>query len=192
MTRSAGLSDEALDLEKHRPVLLKFALLQLRNRAQAEDAVQETLMAAIQGAKSFAGKSSVRTWLVGILKHKIIDHIRRVSREEPLDLLDAETSLGDFDALYKEDGHYISVPAEWDDPEAALSQRRFFETLERCMEGLPKNTARVFMMREMMGLETGEICKELAITATNCWVLLYRARMGLRACLEERWFGTSA
>ena len=192
MTRSAGLSDEALDLEKHRPVLLKFALLQLRNRAQAEDAVQETLMAAIQGAKSFAGKSSVRTWLVGILKHKIIDHIRRVSREQPLDLPDAETSLGDFDALYKEDGHYVSVPAEWGDPEAALSQRRFFETLERCLEGLPKNTARVFMMREVMGLETGDICKELAITATNCWVLLYRARMGLRACLEERWFATSA
>jgi len=192
MTRFAGPPDEALDLEKHRPVLLKFALLQLRSRAQAEDAVQETLMAAIQGAKSFAGKSSVRTWLVGILKHKIIDHIRRVSREQPLDLPDAETSLEDFDALYNEDGHYVTVPVEWGDPEAALSQRKFFETLERCLEGLPKNTARVFMMREVMGLETGEICKELAITATNCWVLLYRARMGLRACLEERWFGTSA
>ena len=192
MTRSAGPPDEALDLEKHRPVLLKFALLQLRSRAQAEDAVQETLMAAIQGAKSFAGKSSVRTWLVGILKHKIIDHIRRVSREQPLDLPDAETSLEDFDALYNEDGHYVTVPVEWGDPEAALSQRKFFETLERCLEGLPKNTARVFMMREVMGIETAEICKELAITATNCWVLLYRARMSLRACLEERWFAIGA
>ena len=183
---------EALDLERHRPVLLRFAMLQLRNRAQAEDAVQETLMAAIQGAKSFAGKSSVRTWLVGILKHKIVDHIRRSRREEPLDLPNAETSLEDFDVLYKEDGHYASVPADWGDPEAALSQRKFFEALERCLEGLPNNTARVFMMREVLGIETGEICKELAITATNCWVLLYRARMGLRACLQERWFAMSA
>src|SRR5437870_13819328 len=83
MTRSAGTSDGALDLEKHRPVLLKFAMLQLRNQAQAEDAVQETLIAAIQGAKNFAGRSSVRTWLVGILKHKIVDLIRRSSREQP-------------------------------------------------------------------------------------------------------------
>src|SRR5258708_20629264 len=192
MIRSAGTSNEALDLEKHRPVLLRFARLQLRNQAQAEDAVQETLMAAIQGAESFAGRSSVGTWLVGILKHKIIDHIRRASREQPLDLPDAETSLGDFDVLYKEDGHYASMPAEWGDPEAALSQRKFFETLERCLEGLPQNTARVFMMREVMGIETAEICKELAITATNCWVLRYRARMSLRACLAVRWFAIGA
>ncbi len=180
------------DLERHRPVLLRFAMLQLRNRAQAEDAVQEALIAAIQGAKNFAGKSSVRTWLVGILKHKIVDHIRRSRREEPLDLPDAETSLEDFDVLYREDGHYASMPAEWGDPEAALSQRKFFETLERCLEGLPKNAARVFMLREVMGMETAEICKELAITATNCWVLLYRARMSLRACLEKRWFAIGA
>ncbi len=134
----------------------------------------------------------MRTWLVGILKHKIVDFIRRASREQPLDLPDEETSLEDFDVLYKEDGHYASMPAEWGDPEAALSQRKFFETLERCLEGLPKNTARVFMMREVMGIETAEICKELAITATNCWVLLYRARMSLRACLEERWFAIGA
>ena len=76
-------------------------MLQLRNQAQAEDAVQETLIAAIRGAKDFAGKSSVRTWLVGILKHKIIDLIRRASRERPLDLPDEETSLEDFDALYR-------------------------------------------------------------------------------------------
>ena len=167
-------------------------MLQLRNQAQAEDVVQETLMAAIQGAKNFAGKSSVRTWLVGILKHKIVDLIRRASREQALDLPDAETSLEDFDVLYTDDGHYASMPAGWGDPDAALSQRKFFEILERCLEGLPKNTARVFMMREVMGLETGEICKELAITATNCWVLLYRARMGLRACLEKRWFALDA
>src|SRR5712692_12058974 len=118
MTRSAGISDGALDLEKHRPVLLRFAMLQLRNQAQAEDAVQETLIAAIQGAKNFAGRSSVRTWLVGILKHQIVDLIRRASREQPLDLPGEETSLEDLDVLSKGDGHYASMPAEWGDPAA--------------------------------------------------------------------------
>jgi RNA polymerase sigma-70 factor (ECF subfamily) len=192
MPRSAGTHVEARDLAKHRPVLFKYAMLQLRNHAQAEDAVQETLVAAIQGAGNFSSKSTVRTWLVGILKHKIGDVIRRASREQPLDPSGTETSLADFDVLFTEDGHYASMPAEWGDPEAALSQRKFFETFERCLEGLPRNAARVFTMREVMGFETDEICKELAITATNCWVLLYRARMGLRACLEERWFAGDA
>ncbi len=81
------------------------------------------------------------------------------------------------------------MPQAWADPEAALSQAKFFEVLDRCMEGLPKNTARVFMLREVMGTDTDEICRELKITSNNCWVLLYRARMTLRECLQQRWFG---
>jgi RNA polymerase sigma-70 factor (ECF subfamily) len=182
----------ALDLDQHRPHLLKFAMLQLRNAAIAEDVVQETLLAALQSAGNFAGQSSVRTWLIGILKHKIIDTIRRRSREQPLELTDEDASLEDVAAIFREDGHYRDEPADWGDPEAALTQRKFFEALERCMEGLPKNAGRVFMMREVMGLETEEICKDLGITPSNCWVLLYRARMSLRACLEQRWFARQA
>jgi len=183
---------DPLELEKYRPQLLKFAMLQLRNATTAEDVVQETMLAALQSGGSFAGQSSVKTWLVGILKHKIIDTIRRQSREQPLDLGADEVSLEDLGALFQDDGHFQDQPADWGDPEAALTQRRFFEVLERCMAGLPKNTARVFTMREVMGLDTDEICKDVGITPSNCWVLLYRARMALRGCLEQRWFGAKA
>jgi len=182
-----------LELDKHRPHLIKFAMVQLRNATYAEDVVQETLVAALQGAERFAGQSSVRTWLIGILKHKIMDHFRRQSREAPLPDVDEDVSLEDLDARFKPDGHFVDNPAhvpgaDWGDPEASFSQSRFFEALEECMGRLPAKTARVFNMREIMGMETEEICKELGITATNAWVMLYRARMGLRDCLQARWF----
>ena len=192
MPRPPRAGIDPLELEQHRPQLVKFAMLQLRNATIAEDVVQETLLAAIQSAASFAGQSSVKTWLVGILKHKIVDTIRRRAREQPLELTDDDTSLEELGAVFKEDGHFLDPPTEWGNPEAALAERKFFAVLERCMEGLPKNTARVFMLREVMGLETDEICKELTITSSNCWVLLYRARLALRACLEQRWFGVGA
>lgn len=179
---------ETQELEGHRTSLFKFAMLQLRNEAQAEDVVQETMLAAMQGAARFTGKSSVRTWLTGILKHKIIDQIRRLSRERTSDVASDDDSSESSDSLFNERGAYVETPAEWGSPEAALSQKKFFEVLERCMEGLPKNTARVFAMREIMGLDTDEICNETGISATNCGVLLYRARTALRLCLEQRWF----
>jgi RNA polymerase sigma-70 factor, ECF subfamily len=176
------------ELETHRRALYKFAMMQLRNETYAEDCVQEALTAAIQGAARFSGDSSVRTWLIGILKHKILDHFRRASRGEALNVDNEELSLDDFDALFEQHGHYVTPPSAWANPEQALTQRQFFEVLERCMSGLPKNTARVFEMREVMGLGIEEICAELSITATNCSVLIYRARMSLRECLEQRWF----
>ena len=187
------ISVDGLELDKHRPHLIKFAMVQLRNATYAEDEVQEALVAALQGADRFAGQSSVRTWLIGILKHKIMDHFRRQSREAPLPDLAEETSLEDLDARFKPDGHFLENPAlvpgaDWGDPEATLSQSRFFDVLEECMARLPRNTARVFSMREIMGMDTEEICKELGITPTNTWVLLYRARTALRECLQSKWF----
>ena len=176
----------ALELDQHRPYLLRFALVQLRDRSAAEDAVQETLLAAIQGASQFAGQSSLRTWLVGILKHKIVDSIRKAAREQPIE--STEHHGEDLDALFSEDGHFAEAPQQWASPERSLEQGRFFEALERCLQSLPRNTARAFAMRELMGLETEEICKELRISTSNCWVMLYRARMSLRACLEQTWF----
>jgi RNA polymerase sigma-70 factor (ECF subfamily) len=178
-----------LELEQHRPYLLRFALLQLRDRSAAEDAVQETMLAAIQGASRFSGQSSARTWLVGILKHKIVDGIRRTSREQPLD--SAEERGEDLDAFFTDDGHFAEAPQPWASPESSFEEQRFFEALERCLQSLPRNTARAFTMRELMGLETEEICKELRISTSNCWVMLYRARMSLRACLERTWFVAS-
>src|SRR5579864_4452570 len=137
-----------LEFEQHRPYLLRFALLQLRDRSAADDAVQETFLAAIQGADRFGGQSAVRTWLIGILKHKIIDQMRKAAREPRVEPGGDETRTDDLEAFFAEDGHFLEPPGEWDSPEKSLEERRFFEALERCLEGLPKNTARAFMMRD--------------------------------------------
>jgi RNA polymerase sigma-70 factor (ECF subfamily) len=171
-----------------RPYLLRFASLQLRNPEAAEDAVQEALVAALAAEKSFAGRANLRTWLTGILKHKIVDAIRKAGREVPLRDEEIEGELGDFDALFKDNGHWQERPPGWDNPDGALEQKQFLAALEACLKGLPERTAKVFLMREHLGLETTEICQELGITATHCWVMLYRARMSLRQCLETSWF----
>jgi len=178
------MKDFRTGVEAERAYLLRYASLQLRDAHAAEDAVQETLVAALAGEASFAGRSNLRTWLTGILKHKIIDTIRRQSREAP-----ADPDGADFDALFVENGHWADPPAAWADPDASLEQKHFFAALQACLERLPGKTAQAFLMREHLGLETGEICKELAISSTHCWVLLYRARMALRECLEKTWFG---
>jgi RNA polymerase sigma-70 factor (ECF subfamily) len=183
----------ALELDAHRRYLLRVARLELRDAELAEDVVQETLVAALAGRSGFSGRSSVRTWLTGILRHKIVDAIRQRQRQpRPLAALDSEADLDDFDAMFHEDGHWASPPADWGDPEQALSRQEFMDVLELCLEKLPPNTARVFVMREVLELTTDEICKELTITANNLWVILYRARMALRGCVEQNWFGGAA
>jgi RNA polymerase sigma-70 factor (ECF subfamily) len=182
-------------INSHRGYLLRVARLQLRDPDRAEDVVQETLLAALSGS-GFSGKSSLKTWLTGILKHKIVDAIRKKQRE-PLAVaafggLDSELDIDDFDALFDGHGAWDTPPASWGDPEAALDRREFFDVVDFCLEKLPANAARAFMMREVMELETEEICKELTITANNLWVILYRARMALRLCLEQKWFAGAA
>ncbi len=183
-------SDFTAQFDAHRGYLLRVARLQLRNDEQAEDVVQDTLVAALQGAAGFSGKSSVKTWLTGILKHKIVDAIRRKTRRPEVTTLHEESRIDDFDALFDEKGHWDNPPATWGNPEADLERREFFDIVQFCLEKLPPNTARVFMMREVMDLESDEICKELSITSTNLWVIMYRARMSLRECLEQHWFAT--
>jgi RNA polymerase sigma-70 factor (ECF subfamily) len=184
----AAPDDFRRQLEALRPYLLRFASLQLRDAAAAEDAVQEALLAALAGEASFAGRANLRTWLTGILKHKIVDIVRRQARE-PVVQTEADVAPDEIDELFSERGHWNERPAAWGDPDGALEQTQFFRALEMCLERLPSRTARAFMLREHLGLETGEICKELDITPTHCWVLLYRARMSLRECLQQTWFG---
>jgi RNA polymerase sigma-70 factor (ECF subfamily) len=190
-SRADALGVSPSEVEQFRGYLMRYALLQLRDQTSAEDVVQETLLAAVEGGDRFSGKSTVKTWLTGILKHKIIDQVRRQSREQPLlQCEDDERSEADvIDGLFKADGHWQNFPADWGDPGNALENKRFWETFEMCARLMPVKTARVFMMREVMELSTEEICKELDITATNCWVMLHRARLSLRECLETKWFG---
>jgi RNA polymerase sigma-70 factor (ECF subfamily) len=184
----------AADLERQlaalRPSLLAIARLQLRNDAWAEDAVSETIVAALEGARGFAAQSQLKTWVVGILKHKIIDQFRRTKHEVSADAEAEAAEVESFDELFAADGHRASMPLAWEDPEKSFERTEFFDVLQACVDHLPAALGRIFMMREWLEYETAEICKELGISTTNCFVMLYRARMRLRECLEMNWFGT--
>lgn len=179
-------------LAEYRDYLLRYALYRLRDAEAAEETVHDTLLAALQAKQGFAAQSSVKTWLTGILKHKIIDAQRKLCRD-PFQLdeqNDDENDVSDFDGLFDKTGHWGSDgPRTWANPDASLEQQAFWRVYEACAERMPKRTALVFSMREAMGYEIDEICQNLEITATNCSVLLYRARMSLRHCLEKNWFG---
>ena len=192
------MADFTVEVNAQRTYLLRVAMLQLRDRDQAEDVVQETLLAALEGRDKFAGKSSIKTRLTGILRHQIVDAIRKKMREPALSRLGDEAEIDDLDVFFNDSDsgrdHWQTKPAEWRNPERDLEQQQFLGIIDFCLEKLPPNTARVFMLREVMELQTDEICQELKITATNLWVILYRARMLLRQCLEQNWFadpGTS-
>lgn len=182
------------EIEGERAYLMRYASMQLRDPHAAEDAVQEALAGALQSRSRFSGKSSVRTWLTGILKHKIVDHVRRQSREQPLIMGDDDdrTEADAIDALFHANGHWREPPSDWGDPGEALQNKAFLAAFEQCAKNLPTKGARAFMMREVLEESTEDICKELNITTTNCWVLLHRARQSLRECLEIRWFGKTS
>ena len=183
---TARPADFAAQVGALRPQLLRFARSQLRNDAWAEDAVSDTLLAALEKPDAFAGASQLKTWLVGVLKHKVIDQLRRHTREATL--LTPEDGDDLDESLFDRTGHWSDQPQDWGSPEAACGQRQFFEVLEACCDHLPATQGRVFMMREWLELDTNEICKELQISPTNLWVLLHRARLRLRECLQQRWF----
>lgn len=180
------MNEFAAELERLRPQLMRFANLQLKNTAWAEDAVSETLLAALERPQAYAGDSQLKTWLIGILKHKLIDQLRRHSREISTSTKDDEADLDGL--LFSADGHWRSEPQDWGDPEHSLRQVEFFKVLEICVEQLPGLQGRLFMMREWLELETDEICKQLGISSTNLWVMLHRARLRLRECLQQSWF----
>ena len=173
-----------------RDYLMRFARLQLRNDAWAEDAVSETLLAALAKPQAFEARSQLKTWLVGILKHKIIDTLRQRQREVVLDAGSDDDTVDPLDHMaFKTDGHFAEKPAEWGNPERDMQSRQFFAVLEACTEKLPPAQGRLFLMREWLELSSEDICKELSLTPTNLYVQLHRARLRLRECLELNWFG---
>jgi len=175
-------------VDKYGSALYAYALVRVRTPDLAEEVVQETFLAAFKGRKRFQGRSSEKTWLIGILKRKIIDHFRKASRERPLTAGDIQNDS--IEEMFDRNGHWIAGPSKWPfDPARSLEQKEFMKTLQACLSKLPPRLAQVFVLRELEGLATKEICDLLDISANNLNVMLYRARMHLKHHLEKMWFG---
>jgi len=196
VTRETGTgpSNPETWVDQYGDYLFKFALLRLRDATKAEDAVQETFLAALKTGKSFAGQSSERTWLIGILKNKIYDYFRKAGRETSFTDLEfyADQENEPFVDGGLRGGSWIhnQGPSEWQSgPGANLDTEEFWKAFRFCSEKLPKKISAVFTLREIDGVESREICSLLDISESNLWVMLHRARMALRRCLETNWFG---
>jgi len=194
-TAQTALSPEIdpAELTALRGKMVKFATLQLGDTHQAEDAVQEALMGAFKNAAAFAGKASLKTWVFAILKNKIVDILRKRQREGHVStqqVMGEADEEADLTELFNARGMWETDerPATWGNPTETLQDKQFWKVFEACLEGLPGLQARVFMMREYVGLDSHEICAEAGITATNLNVMLHRSRLRLRECLENRWF----
>ena len=175
-------------LAEHGDRLYRYALTRIGDHGKAEDLVQDTLIAAFESRHRFEGKSKESTWLIGILKHKVMDHLRVRGREVPTDF-DASPEALDDDDAFDHRGHWQSAVGAWSNPDRALEQEAFLTTLERCIEALPERAGEAFRLRELHGLDTEEICAALDIdTPNNLFVILSRARMRLRDCLSAHWF----
>ncbi|MDV6317687.1 sigma-70 family RNA polymerase sigma factor [Chromohalobacter sp. HP20-39] len=185
---------ESLDARQRRlaavrPRLLAFARMQLRDASEADDVVQEALITAVEKDAHFAGKSGYETWVFGILKNKILDALRaqkRRGRWQPWEDDGVEAAV---ENQFQATGRWqeLARPSSWGDPESTLASERFWQVFDSCMIALPENIARIFTMRELMGLSTRQICEEAGIKENNCWVILHRGRLLLRACLEKGW-----
>lgn len=182
---------DAQFLASLRSQMLRFAILQLSDQSQAEDAVQEALIGALKNVSSFGGRAALKTWVFAILKNKIADVLRRKQRLAEASVLMHENEEGeDFAELFDRKGFWQADerPARWGNPEESLREGQFWVVFEACLDKLPGNHARVFMMREFIELDSHEICATLGLTVSNLNVILHRARLRLRECLENRWF----
>lgn len=177
--------DFAQQLAEMRPMLVKIARRSVRNEAWAEDAVSDTLVAALEQPQAFAGRAKVQTWVVGILKHKLVDQVRRHTRECQLPAFDDSDDAG-FDAL-------LPVPdQDAADPLATLARRQFAQQVDAAMAALPAKQSRAFMLYECLEHDTGDVCAELGVTPNHLGVILYRARNRLRKAMAPQWPGPAA
>ncbi len=180
-------------LGEHGDYLYRYALMRVRDTAAAEDLLQETLLAAMGSYQAHEGRSSERTWLVGIMKHKVVDYFRRLARtpefqmssEEGRDDLDWFESEGAWRGHWREDQAPVSWPV---DAIKLLESREFWETFDRCLARLSPQMAIAFTLREIDGLSSEEICEIVNVTPNNLWVILHRSRAKLRHFLEAEWF----
>ena len=187
------ISSPELWVDRHGDYLFDYALMRLRSFAAAQDAVQETLLAALRGQLRFCGTVEERGWLVGILKNKIHDYFRKRARQPNFSHLnlqhDEDTDEFCVDGLHQGSWHAQRAPANWPArPGDSLDNSAFWKIFYDCTSKLPSQSARAFLLRELDNLDTREICSLLEISESNLWVLLHRARLSLRRCLEKNWF----
>ena len=184
--RTSNKSDPAAWVDRYGDYLYTYALRRTQDEAVAEDLVQETFLAALSARDNFQGRSSEKTWLTGILKHKILDRFRKRYKEVPYE--DIELQADQMDDIFDEQGHWKTGPAKWvANPEEQFEQKQFMEALGHCIKTPPKRLSEAFILRELDGLSTKEICKVLNVSETNLWVMLHRARLQIRKCLEQSW-----
>jgi len=178
-------------VDKYGNYLYKIALLRTNNIHQAEDMVQETFMAAFRGKETFKGESTEKTWMVGILKRKIIDHFRKNIKYVGVDQETFEEISGHFqkEGAMKGSWNENAGPGKWDmSPENVLENEEFMQIMQICFGNMPDKLSSVFSLKEIDGWKTEKICKEFDISPSNLWVILHRARLLLRSCLEKKWF----
>jgi RNA polymerase sigma-70 factor (ECF subfamily) len=189
--RPPGLDPEQW-VEEHGDALFGFAMGRVRNRTLAQDLVQETFLAAIRSSRSFAGRSTERSWLFGILRKKLADYYRMQKRE--IAFTDLDFPAPEEDTAFNDGGlggrgwKTKLAPKAWQTPGDLLVNKEFQAVLKSCLSRLPGKTALIFLLREVDGVSSQEICKDLGVSPNNLWVILHRARMALRRCLDVHWF----
>ncbi|HYE37358.1 sigma-70 family RNA polymerase sigma factor [Methylocaldum sp.] len=185
------LSDPADWLDLYGDTLYRYALFRIHDEQLAEDLVQETLLAALKASERYTGNASEKTWLIGILKHKIIDLFRK-SSHETAENVDDEAIYQSMEACFDEQGHWQIDIGKWSRPEKALEQEQFWRVLSDCVERMPPRLARLFVLREIEGMESDEVLEIMQVSTTNnLWVMLSRMRLQLRNCLDVHWFHKS-
>lgn len=193
--QDASLLADPAFIDDLRRQMVRFASAQLSDVHMAEDAVQEALVGALRNAGSFAGRAAFKTWVFAILKNKIADALRRRQRlAEHVPLLSSDDEADLIDEVFDRRGMWKATerPAEWGNPEAAMMDKDFWRVFDACLDNLPAQQGRLFMMREFVDMDTREICSEAGISINNLNVILHRARLRLRSCLEIHWFTKGA
>lgn len=178
------LSDPNEWVDLYGDQLFKFATMRIRSKEAAEEVIQETFLAALRAKDSFSGRSSEKTWLFGILKHKIVDHYRKSEREQR-----SVKASDDVLEYFDKRGHWKKNLPKWKgNPQEILEQKEFWEVFEKCISHLPEDMERVFQLKVLDKISSEEVCETLEISSANLWVRLHRARFKIRECLEKCWF----
>jgi RNA polymerase sigma-70 factor (ECF subfamily) len=174
-------------VENYGNYLYNYAITRVYDQVIAEDLVQDTFFSAVKAIDRFEGRSTIKTWLTSILKRKIIDHYRKNSRNK-------EDAILDNDQFFQTEGilkgHWEDdqLPVNWGNNPDISESEEFYKILKECLTHLPSKMAATFSLKEIEEYSTEEICKELDISPSNLWVMIHRAKLKLRKCIEKKWF----